>query len=166
MSTPLLTLIFLTRDKSLGWMVTCLAWIAHKFMSSMSLTNQASMASWMANNTVGWKWRSTLKSCVTSLTSLATHNFLHNNSVLLWYLLICWSATVPGQYLRGFLMAPVNVLTLAPRLLFKWLGGQLLPWSLSHTFSVLDQNPWPFSYSFHNHHQMMVISWQPLPIVK
>ena len=108
MSTPLLTLIFLTRDKSLSWTVTHLAWIAHKFMSSMSLTNQALMASWMANNAVAWKQRSTLKSCVTSLTSLATYSFLHNNSVFLWYLLICWSATIPGWYLWGFFMAPVN----------------------------------------------------------
>ena len=90
-------------------MVTCLAWITHKFMSSISHTNHASIASWMANNAVAWKWRSIWKPCVTSLTSLAMHNFLHSNSVLFWYLLICWSATVPGQYLCGFLMAPVDV---------------------------------------------------------
>ena len=107
-STPLFTLIWHTSDKSLGWMVTHLACIAQRFMSSMSLTSQASMASWMANNAVAWKQRSILKSCATSLISLATHSFLHSNSVLFWYLLICWSATVPGQNLWGFLMAPVN----------------------------------------------------------
>ena len=114
MSTPLLTLIWHTSFKSLGWIVTHLAWIAQRFMSSMSLTNQASITSWMASNAVVWKWRSTLKSYVTSLTSLATHSFLHNNSVLFWYLLICQSATVPGWYLQGFLIAPVNVGLLLP----------------------------------------------------
>ena len=52
MSTPLLTLIQHTSFKSLGWMVTHLAWITHRFMSSISHTNHASMASWMANNAV------------------------------------------------------------------------------------------------------------------
>ena len=95
-STPLFTLIRHTNDKSLGWMVTHLVCIAQRFMSSMSLISQASMASWMANNVVAWKQRSILKSCATSLISLATHSFLHSNSVLLWYFLICQSATVPG----------------------------------------------------------------------
>ena len=128
-------------------------------MSSMSLTNQASIASWIANNAVAWKRRSTLKSCVTSLTSLATHNFLHNNSVLFWYLLICWSATVPWRYLQGFLMAPVNVLPL-PLDFLSDLVGNCFCGAFPATFCFGSE---PLAlFSLLHHHQIMVISWQPL----
>ena len=137
-------------------MVTRLAWIAHRFMSSMSLTNQASIASWIANNTVAWKQRSTLKSCAASLTSLATHNFLHNNSVLFWYLLICWSATVPGRYLQGFLMVLVNPCSQTSSWVTWWATASVEPFQQSF---VSDRNPWLSSYSFCHHHQMMVVSW-------
>ena len=80
------------------------------------------------------QWRSTLKSSATSLTSLATHNFLHNNSVLFWYLLICWSATVPGRYLQGFLMVPVNVLPLLPDFLLSDLVGNFFCGAFSAIF--------------------------------
>ena len=41
---PLFTLMRCTSDKSLGWMVTRLACMVQRLMSSMSLTSQASMA--------------------------------------------------------------------------------------------------------------------------
>ena len=113
-------------------------------MSSMSLTSKASMASWMANNVVAWKWRSILKSCATSLISLATHSFLHSNSVLLWYFLICQSATVPGWNLWGFLMAPVNAdLLLLPGFFLGSLAGQLLMRGLSNQIGTFP-GPLPF----------------------
>ena len=143
-SMPLFTLIWHTNDKSLGWMVTHLACMAQKFMSSMSLTSQASMASWMANNVVAWKRRSILKFCATFLISLATHSFLHSNSVLFWYFLICQSATVPGWNLWGFLMAPVNAgLLLLPSFFLGSLQGNCL-WGTFPTESE------PFLALFHS----------------
>ena len=110
MSTPLLTRIRRTNLRSLGFIVTRFACIAHRFISSIRRTSQASMASWMANKAEAWNRRPILKSCVISLTNLATHNFRQSSSMLFWNFLICQSATVPGQYLWGFLIAPVEVL--------------------------------------------------------
>ena len=98
-------------------------------MSSINLTNQASMASCMASNAVAWKQRSILNPCATSLINLATHNFLHSNSVLFWYFLICQSATVLGQYVCGFLMAPVD-----GNFFFKGTAGNCIMRGLSCTF--------------------------------
>ena len=91
---------------SLGMMVTRLAWIAHKFVSSKSLTRYASADSCKPSNAVALKRTSCLKSWEISLTSLWSGSFWINKSVLFWYLRISRSATVPGRYLWGFLTPP------------------------------------------------------------
>jgi len=48
---------------SFGKMVTRLAWIAHKFVSSNNDTRYASEASCNANNACDWKRRSPLMAC-------------------------------------------------------------------------------------------------------
>ena len=52
----------------LGWMVTRLAWIAARLVSSKSETRYASAASWSAMTADDWKRRSVLKSCAISRT--------------------------------------------------------------------------------------------------
>ena len=48
---------------SLGMIVTRLAWIAQRFVSSKRPTRYASAASWSARTAEPWKRRSVLKSC-------------------------------------------------------------------------------------------------------
>ena len=110
MSTPLLTRIRRTNLRSLGCIVTRFACIAHRFISSIRRTSQASMASWMANKAEAWNRRPILKPCVISLTNLATHNFRQSSSMLFWNFLICrrchCARTIPVRFLnspcRGF----------------------------------------------------------------
>ncbi|KAK9670692.1 hypothetical protein RND81_13G218600 [Saponaria officinalis] len=92
---------------SLGMMVTRLAWMAHRLVSSNRPTRYASAASWRANTAWLWKRRSVLKSWAISRTSLWKGSFLMSSSVLFWYLRISRSATVPGRYLWGFFTPPV-----------------------------------------------------------
>ncbi|PKI77409.1 hypothetical protein CRG98_002182 [Punica granatum] len=92
---------------SFGMMVTLLAWIAHRLVSSNSPTRYASAASWSASTAWLWNLRSVLKSCAISRTSLWNGSFLMSSSVLFWYFLISRSATVPGLYLWGFFTPPV-----------------------------------------------------------
>ena len=90
--------------------MTRFACIAHRFISSIRRTSQASMASWMANKAEAWNRRPILKSCVISLTNLATHNFRQSSSVLFLEfpdLSECHCArTIPVRFLdtpsRGF----------------------------------------------------------------
>jgi len=92
---------------SLGMIVTRLAWIAHKLVSSKRPTRYASDASWRARMAVDWNRRSVLKSCAISLTNLWNGSFRMSKSVLFWYFLISRRATVPGLYLCGFFTPPL-----------------------------------------------------------
>ena len=85
-------------------MVTLLAWIAHKLVSSNNPTRYDSEASWRAKTALDWNLKSDLNCWATSLTNLWKGNFLIKSSVLFWYLLISLKATVPGLYLWGFLI--------------------------------------------------------------
>ena len=92
---------------SLGMMVTLLAWMAQRLVSSKRPTRYASAASWRAATALLWNLRSVLKSWAISLTSLWNGSFLIKSSVLFWYFLISLSATVPGLNLWGFFTPPV-----------------------------------------------------------
>ena len=92
---------------SFGMMVTRLAWIAHRLVSSKSPTRYASLASWRAITAELWNRRSVLKSWAISLTRRWNGSFLMRSSVLFWYLLISRRATVPGLYRWGFFTPPV-----------------------------------------------------------
>lgn len=87
-------------------MVTLLAWMAQRFVSSKSPTMYASAASWRARTADDWNLRSFLNSEAISLTSLWNGSFLMRSSVLFWNLLISLRATVPGRNLCGFLTPP------------------------------------------------------------
>merc|ERR550519_3196712 len=93
---------------SLGMIVTRLAWMAHRFVSSNRPTRYASLASWRAPIAALWNLRSVLKSWAISLTRRWKGSFLMRSSVDFWYLLISRRATVPGLYLWGFLTPPVE----------------------------------------------------------
>jgi len=92
---------------SLGMIVTLLAWIAHKLVSSKSPTKYASDASCNAKTAELWKRRSVLKSWAISLTNLWKGSLRMRSSVDFWYLRISRSATVPGLYRCGFFTPPV-----------------------------------------------------------
>ena len=92
---------------SFGMMVTRLAWIAHKLVSSNSPTRYASEASCSAMTAEDWKRRSVLKSCAISRTSRWNGSLRISSSVLFWYRLISRRATVPGRYRCGFFTPPV-----------------------------------------------------------
>ena len=83
---------------SFGIIVTRLAWIAHRFVSSKRPTRYDSEASCSARMAVDWKRRSVLKSCAISRTSRWNGNLRMSNSVLFWYLRISLKATVPGLF--------------------------------------------------------------------
>lgn len=91
---------------SLGMIVTRLAWIAHKLVSSKRPTRYASLASWSARTAVDWNRKSVLKSCAISRTRRWKGALRMSKSVLFWYLRISRSATVPGRYLWGFFTPP------------------------------------------------------------
>ena len=99
--------ILLASCISLGIIVTCLAWIVHKLVSSNRPTIYASMASCKAPMALAWNQRSVLKSWVISRMRRATGSFLHSSSVDFWYLRISRKVTVPGLYLWGFFTPPV-----------------------------------------------------------
>ncbi|OQU75745.1 hypothetical protein SORBI_3010G021401 [Sorghum bicolor] len=82
---------------SLGMMVTRLAWMAQRLVSSKRPTSTA----WL------WNRRSVLKSWAISRTRRWKGSFRIRSSVLFWYLRISRSATVPGLYLCGFFTPPV-----------------------------------------------------------
>merc|ERR1719493_533060 len=92
---------------SLGMMVTRLAWMAQRVVSSKSPTREASEASWRAITAEDWKRRSVLKSWAISLTRRWNGSLRMRSSVDFWYLRISRRATVPGLYLWGFLTPPV-----------------------------------------------------------
>ena len=90
---------------SFGIMVTHLACMAHKFVSSNSKIRYASAASCNAVTAAGNILSSCPpchRSCTNSLTRRSNGALLISSSVDHWYLLISHSATVPGLYLLGF----------------------------------------------------------------
>merc|ERR1719361_579959 len=82
---------------SLGMMVTRLAWMAQRLVSSKRLTRYASLASWRARMALDWKRRSFLKSWAISRTRRWNGSLRMRSSVDFWYLRISRSATVPGR---------------------------------------------------------------------
>ncbi|KAL7083543.1 hypothetical protein ACP275_14G170500 [Erythranthe tilingii] len=92
---------------SFGIMVTLLAWMAQRLVSSKSPTRYASAASCSAATAELWKRRSVLKSCAISRTSLWNGSLRIRSSVDFWYLRISRRATVPGRKRWGFFTPPV-----------------------------------------------------------
>ena len=72
---------------SFGMIVTRLAWIAHRFVSSKRPTRYASDASWSARIAWDWNRRSVLKSWAISRTSLWNGSLRMSSSVDFWYFL-------------------------------------------------------------------------------
>ena len=97
-------------------MVTLLAWIAHKLVSSNKPTKYASDASCKAKTAEDWNRKSVLKSWAISLTKR-------------WngYFRISLNATVPGRYLCGFLTPPVAGADLRAALVASCFLGALPP---------------------------------------
>ena len=91
---------------SFGMMVTLLACMAARLVSSKRPTRYDSEASWRARTADDWNLRSVLNSEAISRTSLWKGSFLMSSSVLFWNLLISLRATVPGLNLCGFLTPP------------------------------------------------------------
>ena len=112
---------------SFGMMVTRLAWMAHKFVSSNKPTKYASDASWSAKTAEDWNRKSVLKSCAISRTRRWNGSLRIKSSVDFWYLRISRSATVPGRYLCGFLTPPVAGADLRAALVASCLRGALPP---------------------------------------
>merc|ERR1740138_931113 len=108
-------------------MVTRLAWIAQRVVSSNSEGRYASDASCSAMMACDWKRRSVLKSCATSRTRRWKGSLRIKSSVLFWYLRISRSATVPGLKRWGFLTPPVEGADLRAALEASCLRGALPP---------------------------------------
>ena len=70
-------------------MVTLLAWMAAKLVSSKRPTRYASAASWRAKTADPWNLKSVLKSWAISLTSLWKGSFLIKKSVVDFLLVFC-----------------------------------------------------------------------------
>ena len=81
MDQNLSPLILLASWMSLLIMVTLLAWIAQRLVSSKSDTMYASAAYWSARTAWLWKRTSCLNSVAISLTSLWKGSFLISSSV-------------------------------------------------------------------------------------
>jgi hypothetical protein len=115
---------------SLGIIVTLLAWMAAKLVSSNRPTRYASAASWRASTALDWNLRSVLKSWAISRTSLWKGSLRMSSSVDFWYFLISRRATVPGRYLR------VNGAGQASRMLSS------LEWRRTNTPTVQSSATW------------------------
>jgi hypothetical protein len=107
--------------------VTRLAWIAHKLVSSNRPTKYASADSWSAKTADPWKRKSLLKSCAISRTRRWNGNLRIKRSVDFWYRRISRKATVPGRYLWGFLTPPVAGADLRAALVASCLRGAFPP---------------------------------------
>merc|ERR1711905_97231 len=108
-------------------MVTRLAWMAQRLVSSKRPTRYASLASCRAITAELWNLRSVLKSWAISLTRRWKGSLRMRSSVDFWYLLISLRATVPGLYLWGFLTPPVAGADLRAALVANCLRGALPP---------------------------------------
>ena len=88
---------------SLGIIVTLLAWMAQRLMSSMRPTKYASTASYRHKMACPWKHRSYLS---TSRAFLQTNhekgNFWIRSSMLLWNQQMSRRATIPSWYFQAF----------------------------------------------------------------
>ena len=92
---------------SLGIIVTLLACMAHRLVSSKRDTKNASAASCRHMMALPWKHMSVLPtSWAISRTSPEKGSFRIRSSVLFWYRQISWRATVPGWYFLVFLTFP------------------------------------------------------------
>ena len=122
---------------SFGMMVTRLAWMAHKLVSSKRPTKYASEASCKAKIAVDWKRKSVLKSWAISRTKRWNGSLRIKSSVDFWYLRISRKATVPGRYLCGFLTPPAAGADLRAALVANCLRGALPPVDLRAVCFVL-----------------------------
>ena len=127
-------------------MVTCLACMAHKLVSSNNKTRYASATSCNAVIAAG----DILdlcpphhRSCTNSLMRQSNGALLIRSSVDHWYLLISRSATVPGLYLLGF---GASVLSSFPPLC---LAFALAAASLLASFLDSDSTPDPLFLEVH-----------------
>merc|ERR1711905_30906 len=111
-------------------MVTRLAWMAQRLVSSKRPTRYASLASCRAITAELWNLRSVLKSWAISLTRRWKGSLRMRSSVDFWYLLISRRATVPGLYLWGFLTPPVAGADLRAALVASCFLGALPPLDL------------------------------------
>ena len=100
--------IRLASSMSFGMMVTRLAWMAHRLVSSNSLTRYASTASWRHNIAADWNCRSVLKSWAISLTNLWKGSFRMSSAEVFWKWRMSCRATVPALYLWGFTCLPAS----------------------------------------------------------
>jgi hypothetical protein len=112
---------------SRGMIVTRLAWMAHRLVSSKRPTRYASAASCRARTAEPWKRRSVLNSWAISRTKRWNGSFRMRSSVDFWYRLISRRATVPGRYLWGFFTPPVAGAFLRAALVASCLRGALPP---------------------------------------
>ena len=69
---------------SLGRIVTHLAWIVQRLVSSNNLMRYASASFWSTNSVEDWNHISCVTSIVTSLTNLWNGSFLIRNPVKFW----------------------------------------------------------------------------------
>ena len=90
---------------SFGMIVMCLAWIAHKLVSSKRPTRYASAASCSARIAPLAKLSLPLKSWAISHTNLWNGSLLISSSIDFWNRQISRRATVPSLYRCGFLGA-------------------------------------------------------------
>ena len=98
------------RIRRTSWMslviiVTLFAWTAQRLASSRRPTRYATEAS--CSSIIAPLWNLMfilLRSWAISLTNHWNDSFLMSNSVNFWYCLILHKATVPGRYLRGFVL--------------------------------------------------------------
>ena len=98
--------IRLASRMSFGMMVTHLAWMAHRLVSSNSLTRYASAASWRHSIAADWNNRSVLKSWAISVTNLWKGNFRMSSAEVFWKWRMSCRATIPTLYLWGFTCLP------------------------------------------------------------
>jgi len=116
--------------------VTLLAWIAHKLVSSNRPTKYASLDSWRAMTAELWNRRSVLKSWAISRTNLWNGSFLMSSSVDFWY-----STSSRCTLTSSF-------------------GSQLLSWSLSSgwfTSGLLGTCHLCFYYKFEMKRQLLYL---------
>ena len=135
---------------SLGIIVTLLACMVHRLASSKRDTKYASAASCRHMMVLPWKRMSVLPtSWAISWTSCEKGSFRIRSSVLFWYHQISWRATVPGQYLLGFLTFPAFRNSFRGALASN--GRTELP-----SGRLLSQSRWPSLHS----HLGQLLGWQ------
>merc|ERR1719397_2169203 len=122
---------------SLGMMITLLAWMAQRLVSSNRPTRYASLASCRAITAELWNLRSVLKSWAISRTRRWKGSLRISNSVDFWYLLISLRATVPGLWRWGFLTPPVAGADFLAALVASCFLGALPPVDLRAVCLVL-----------------------------